>query len=153
MHIIIKDFNGFRTCLEVNPSDTIEQLKLKMQSQFRIPKEAQKLIFNNFELEDNKQLLDYNNINEGITLNLFLNENYIKIDIVNIMGKIMPFYFQKSDSILNVKNKIEEREGIPQNIQKLILEPRTLKIELKNDKSLQNYDIKDNNRIYIFYNQ
>ena len=151
MNIIIKDFNGFRTFFGVDQSDTIEQLKLKIESQLAIPNEAQILSLNIGELEDNKKLSDYN-VNEGITLDLFLKENYIKINIVNIMGKTMPFYFLKSDSIRSIKNKIEETEGIPHNIQKLILEPRTIKIELKDDKSIQDYDIKDNSSILILYN-
>ena len=152
MNIIIKDFNGFRTSLEIDKSYTIEQLKSKMQAQLSIPKEAQNLFLNNLQLEDNKKLFDYN-VYEGIEFDLFLKENYIKINAVNVMGKIMTFYLLKSDSINNIKKKIQEREGIPQNIQKLILEPKTIKLELKNDKSIQDYNIKNNASIHILYNQ
>ena len=65
----------------------------------------------------------------------------------------MIFYFLKSDSIINIKKKIEEREGIPQNIQKLILEPKTIKLDLKDDKYIQDYNIKTNAIILILYNK
>ena len=152
MQIIIKDFNGFRTSIEVNPSETIEQIKLKIQKYLTIPKEAQDLFLNNLLLENNKKLTEYN-INEGLDFELSLKEGFVKINAVNIMGKRMNFYFQKTDSILNIKKKIEEKEGIPLDVQKLILEPRTINIELENSKTIQEYNIKDNSNIHIFYNK
>ena len=65
----------------------------------------------------------------------------------------MNFYFQKTDSILNIKKKIEEKEGIPLDVQKLILELRTINKELENSKIIQEYNIKDNSNIHIFYNK
>ena len=152
MQIIIKDFNGFRTSIEVNPSETIEQIKLKIQKYLTIPKEAQDLFLNNLLLENNKKLSEYN-INEGLDFELSLKEGFVKINAVNIMGKRMNFYFKKTDSILNIKKKIEEKEGIPLDVQKLILEPRTINKELENSKIIQDYNIRDNSNIHIFYNK
>ena len=50
MNIIIKDFNGFRTLLEVDQLYTIEQIKLQLQTKLSIPKEAQNLFFNNIQI-------------------------------------------------------------------------------------------------------
>ena len=102
MHILIKDFKGFNTSFEIEPSETIEQIKEKYLKYFNVPKEAQNLLLNEVNLEDNKKIIDYN-VNEGTTLELNLNENYIKINARNIMGKIIPFYLRNSDnSIISI---------------------------------------------------
>ena len=152
MHILIKDFKGFNTSFEIEPSETIEQIKEKYLKYFNVPKEAQNLLLNEVNLEDNKKIIDYN-VNEGTTLELNLNENYIKINARNIMGKIIPFYLRNSDNIKTLKQKIEEREGIPQNIQKLILKDGDKNLELEDNKTFQDYDIRGETQIIIGYNK
>ena len=109
-------------------------------------------MLNEVNLEDNKKIIDYN-VNEGTTLELNLNENYIKINARNIMGKIIPFYLRNSDNIKTLKQKIEEREGIPQNIQKLILKDGDKNLELEDNKTFQDYDIRGETQILIGYNK
>ena len=152
MHILIKDFKGFNTSFEIEPSETIEQIKEKYLKFFNVPKEAQNLLLNEVNLEDNKKIIDYN-VNEGTILKLNLNENYIIINARNIMGKIIPFYLRNSDNIKALKQKIEEREGIPQNIQKLILKDGDKNLELEDNKTFQDYDIRGETQILIGYNK
>ncbi|MFS7908439.1 putative Ubiquitin-like domain-containing protein [Helianthus anomalus] len=145
MTIFIKTLTGKIITVEGKSLETINDIKAKIEYEVDIPYDEQELIFNEMVLPNSGNLAEFH-INEEATLTLMrLSRGFMHLIIKTLTGKTIPLDVKPSETIHNVKSKIQDKEGIPPDQQRLVWNQK----KLEDRATLADYHIPDESIFYL----
>ena len=137
LNIFIKTLNGKIISLDVEPTDTINIVKEKIEEKIGVPPIQQKMRFFDIVLEGWRTLASYNVQNDSTINAEFVYKNEMQIYVRTVKGDKLTLMVDADDAIAKVKAKIQEVEGTLVAEQEL----KVGEIILEDGFSLSEYEI------------
>lgn len=141
IHVVM--LSGKTIELALDARQTIRQVKAKVDAQERIPWEEQSLMMGGTELKNSWTLCD-SGVQGGALLQL-LRMLPIKIFVKSLTGKTLSLDAYLSNTVKEIKDKIQDSEGIPPVDQRLIFQER----ELEESLTLSDCNIHDGSNLHL----
>ena len=144
LQIFVNTQTGKRITLEVRSDERIEDIKRMIYEKEGIPKYSQRFIYKGKELENRYTLEDYN-IKKDDALTLIPKNGSMRIFVKTLTGKHINIEVEPYDRTEDVKEMIQEIEGIPPCEQRLIFDGK----QLEDGNTLQDYGIQRDSTLHM----
>ena len=133
--------------VEIDLESSILEMKEEFHKTSGIPENLQRLIFQGSQMEDGQTLADYN-LKPGSVVHLVQRlrgggggQIFIRV----LTGKTITLDVKQTDTIGDCKTKIEQKEQIPRDHQRLLFEG----VQLDDDRTLSSYNIKGEDVLHL----
>ncbi|ETN61807.1 ubiquitin [Anopheles darlingi] len=145
MQIFVKTLTGKTITLDVVPTETVLDIKSKIEEREGIDPDQQRIIFAGKQLENGRIISDYN-IQHGSTMHLVLRlKGGMQIFVRMLTGKTIAIDTEPEATVESVKKQIDEREEIPPNQQRMIFAGK----QLEDGRTLEEYSIIKGSTIHL----
>jgi len=149
MLLFVKTLTGKTLTLNIDPLDTIRDLKNQIKLKEGLPISQQCLVAAGKQLDNNLMVSTCNIQNQSV-LHLVLrvpSHGPVQITVVGANGKDLQFDLTLGYTIKDVKERIQTREGIPSRQQTLLFNGE----RLDEDRTLASYDVIDGAMLQLEY--
>lgn len=155
VHLVLREGNSFELYVqapsgrshvfEVDPNDSVEQLKNKLRDREGIPCEIQQFYLNDELLEADRPFCECG-VKSGSTLRLTIDRGRTTQIFISVQSQeSFPLWVSRDTTIASVKEMIADRKGIATNLQQVYF-ARAL---LEDDKTLRDYVIETNHMLHV----
>ena len=144
MELSVTTLSGKTITSEFQPSETIGNIKAKLQEREGTPSDQYTLLFNNKPLKDSCSLVDQH-IQAGSTLHMERLRKAIQIFVKTMTGKTATVEVESEETVDKVKKKIQLKEKIPPERQWLVFDQQLL----EDGHPLSEYDVENESTLFL----
>ena len=146
MQIFLRNLKGENSLLEFESTETIENIRAMIQEKEGVTPEKLCLIFQGCTtLRDGHTLADYN-IQDYNQINAILRlAGGTRILVKTLTGKELELDVEPNDTIERIKERVQEKEGIPPMQQRLIYGGK----QIADEKTVRDYKIEGGSVLHL----
>lgn len=130
------------TALDVQPCDTVGSVLQQLQG---VVPQQQYLLHAGQQLDGSKTLADYSIQHQDVLELLLRIRGGMMIKVKTLTGKEIEIDIEPTDSIERIKERIEEKEGIPPVQQRLIFAGK----QMNDEKAARDYNIEGGSVLHL----